>query len=115
MTSSGGSVVRKINKSNVDDIISNIQLEVPSNLEKYNKPLYKETEVAAIARIQANRKYLQSINKWNTLLLTLPDIFINRFQCERFKFNTNGGFIQMICREKYLDLLYKKIEENKSA
>lgn len=112
MTSSDDSGGNNIGKSNVDDITK--QLDVPNNLQRYCKPLYKEAEVNAIKRIQANRKYLQSISGWNTLLLTLPDIFINEYQCDRFKFDANGRFIQMVCRIKYLKLLYEKIEKNKS-
>ena len=87
---------------------------MPENLERYKTPLYKETDEIAIARIQANRDYLKSITDWSISVLTLPDIFINKYQCDRFKFDKEGRYIRMICREKYLNLLYKKIDENKS-
>ena len=88
---------------------------MPDNLKRYNTPLYEETdEMKAIARIQANREYLKSITDWSISVLTLPDIFINEYQCDRFKFDKEGRYLRMICREKYLNLLYKKIDENKS-
>lgn len=89
--------------------------EVPTDIKSYKIPLYKETEATAIARIQENRKYLKSIrNDWSIPVLTLPDIFINDYQIERFIFDADGRFIRMICRKNYLKCLYDIVNKNSS-
>lgn len=105
----------------IQEIHKNIPKE-PTCIPKHNDSLRneinrvnfrKEEDHSIIKRIQENQHYLKNSVDWTKLVVTLPDIFINKYDQDRFKFG-DERFIRMICRTKYINFLLNKIETNKT-
>ncbi len=79
-----------------------------NDLPRYDDSLWEEPEATAIQRINENKRYLQALD-WDQMNLveTLPDVHINEYDEERFKFEQNT--IRMIMRKTYIDFLCKLI------
>jgi hypothetical protein len=61
--------------------------------------------------MQENRKYLELVD-WTKIVVTLPDIFISKYDGLRFKFEAER-YIRMIYRTNYINKLLHMIDTNK--
>ena len=61
--------------------------------------------------MQKNRSYLELVD-WTKIVVTLPDIFITKYDGLRFKFETER-YIRMIYRTNYINKLLNMIDSKK--
>ena len=62
--------------------------------------------------MQENRSYLKEIVDWTKIVVTLPDIFISKYEGRRFKFEAER-YIRMIYRRNYINKLLDMIDSKK--
>ena len=62
--------------------------------------------------MQKNRRYLKENVDWAKIVVTLPDIFISKYEGPRFKFEEER-YIRMIYRTNYINKLLDMIDSKK--
>lgn len=105
----------------VEEQIAEIMKQIPELSTftpscSFSKPLLQRfhEESQIINQMKENQAYLMDKKKvdWTKIVVNLPDIFINGYQNERFKFGADR-FIRMINRKKYIDYLLNNINHKK--